>query len=297
MVRFQCPITGQTTDARHTVPRDNSTGKRVTDQMKRNLMWSLQSTVATAIRSTMGYNIAGRVASDVARSAMTGVQQQVSSQTLSAQEQKQGVVDAFITVAHQFIWDGNRMTWISHAAISEAMSDFERILAEAPIAHPYDRAVMARMIVEIARGDGRISSEENSWLTEVITPELGDIQSLASRPPLTPAELGSTSQGSVRQSLLVLAWAMALVDEEMSDQEQSLLDQFAGGLRLTRNETTVCRKAAQTYILDQAMERMFAWGGHDEYARAQLYGLATRIGMPVEEAQEAEARHLRRNSR
>ena len=125
----------------------------------------------------------------------------------------------------------------------------------------------------------------------------GGVHDIASRPPLTAAELGSTSQGPVRESLLVLAWAMALVDEEMAAAEKVLLDHFAAGLRMPAARVTVCRKAAQTYILDQAMDRMFAWGGHDEYARAQLYGLAERIGMPVAEAQEAEARHLRRRAR
>ena len=181
--------------------------------------------------------------------------------------------------------------------MGEAMSDFEQLLAAAPIAHPYDRQVMARMLVEIARGDGRLSSEESTWLTEVITPDLGDVHALAARPPLTPAELSSTSQGAVRKSLLVLAWAMALVDEEMADAERALLAHYARGLGLPNAGVETCRKAAQTYILDQAMERMFTWGGHDEYARAQLYGLAERIGMPVHEAQQAEARHLRRKSR
>lgn len=296
-VRFQCPVSGQTIEARHTVPRDNTMGRRVTDQVKRNLMWSLQSAVASAIRSTMGYNIAGRVASDVARSAMTGVQQQASSQNLSRAEQQQAVLDAFLTVATQFVWDESRQSWISQSAAAEAMSDFERMLAEAPIQHPYDRMVMARMLVEIARGDGRLSSEESSWLTEVITPDLGDVHALAARPPLTGAELSSTSPGGVRRSLLVLAWAMALVDEEMAAAEKVLLDHFAAGLGLPGRDVEACRKAAQTYILDQAMDRMFAWGGHDEYARAQLYGLAQRIGMPVEEAQAAEALHLRRRSR
>lgn len=296
-VRFQCPVSGQVVDARFAVPVDNSMGSRVTSQVKRNLMWSLQSAVASAIRSTMGYNIAGRVASDVARSTIGGMQRQASSQALSAREAEHALLQAFVSVQHQFIWDQGRGAWISHAAAQEALSDFERMLAAAPIAHPYDRQVMARMLVEIARGDGHLSSEESSWLTEVITPDLGDIASLATRPPLTPAELGSTSAGPVRQSLLVLAWAMALVDEEMAASEKALLDHFAAGLRTSPADTEACRKAAQTYILDQAMDRMFAWGGHDEYARAQLYGLAQRIGMAVHEAQEAEARHLRRKSR
>jgi uncharacterized tellurite resistance protein B-like protein len=295
-VRFACPISGTTVDARYSMPRDNSMGSRVSQQMKRNLMWSLQSAVASAIRSTMGHNMAGRVASDVARSAMTGVQQQVSSNTLSTREQSAALVEAFRTVQNQFVWDAHRNTWISQGSMNEAMSEFERLLTAAPIVHPYDRQIMARMLVEIARGDGRLSSEESTWLTEVITADLGDVHSLASRPPITPAELGSSSAGPVRKSLLVLAWAMALVDEDMATNEQALLGHYAGGLGMAHNDVETCRKAAQTYILDQAMERMFSWGGHDEYARSQLYGLAQRIGMPVEEAQQAEARHLRRRS-
>ncbi len=296
-VRFVCPVSGTAVDARTNVQRDNSIGAQVTSQLKRNMMWSVQSAVASAIRSTLGYNMVGRVASDAARAAMSGVQQHANSQTLSSKEQEQGIVDAFRSVQSRFMWDNQRNTWISASAAQDAMSDFERMLASAPIVHPYDRQVMARMLVEIARGDGRLSSEEGAWLTEVITPDLGAVHDLASRPPLTGPELSNASAGPVRESLLVLAWAMALVDEEMADAEKRLLEHFAAGLRIAPARVTACRQAAQTYVLDQAMERMFAWGGHDEYARAQLYGLAERIGMPVAEAQEAEAKHLRRRSR
>ena len=296
-VTFMCPLSQTTVSARYTVPRNTGVGSQVGQQLKRNLMWSLQSAVGSAIRSTLGYNIAGRVAQDAARAAMTGMQRQASGQTLSGREQQDAVVQAFVTVQDRFVWDGQRGMYIGREAAQEAMSAFEQMLAAAPIAHPYDRQVMARMLVEIARGDGVLSTEESTWLTEVITPDLGAVQDLATRPPLTGAELGNTSQGAVRDSLLVLGWAMALVDEEMAAAEQALLDHYAAGLRLPRARVEACRKAAQTYILNQALDRMFAWGGHDEYARAQLYGLAERIGMPVAEAQEAEARHIRRRSR
>ena len=37
-VRFACPVSGETVDARHSMPRDNSVGGRVSSQVKRNLM-------------------------------------------------------------------------------------------------------------------------------------------------------------------------------------------------------------------------------------------------------------------
>ena len=46
----------------------------------------------------------------------------------------------------------------------------------------------------------------------------------------------------------------------------------------------------------EALERMHTWGGHDSYARGQLYALAERLGMSRREAEEAEAAFQRRNA-
>ena len=92
----------------------------------------------------------------------------------------------------------------------------------------------------------------------------------------------------------MVAWTLSLADEDFADTEGAKLKGFAQGLRLNTSQVKAARSAAQGYILDQVLERMFTWGGHDATARQQLMALANRLGMTAQEAQVAEARYQRR---
>ena len=293
-VVFRCPVSGDQVNANHSVPGQAAASSQMMNTAKRSMMYGLQSAVSTAIRDVFGYNMVSRVASDVARSAVRSASQNTNRNSLSASEERDATLEAFKKVSSRFVWDSGRGHWISAKSAKELLSGFERQLGEHPVSHNYDRAVLARMLVEVARADGRLSNEENSWLTDFIAPDLGSVRDLAARPPLSVAELGETSQGQVRQTLLMVAWTLALADEQFVDAEQKVLQHFAQGLRINSNQAKQARADAQGYILDQVLERMFTWGGHDATARQQLMALAGRLGMSEQEAQVAEARYQRR---
>lgn len=294
-VTFRCPVSGDTVSSSHSVPRDTSTSSQVMQTAQRSMMYGIQSSVSRAISQAFGYNsIVGRVAGDVARQAVYSATSTSNSQSLSAREKQAAVLEAFRKVSSRFVWDNSRAHWISAKAAKELLNPFEQQLSEHPLSHNYDRVILARMLVEIARADGRLSSDESSWLNEFIGPDLGSIAELANRPPLSAAELSETSQGGVRQTLLMVAWTMAVVDESFDASEQRLLQHFSSGLRLNANQVRDARAAALGYILDQALERMFTWGGHDAHARNELFALAERLGMSRQEAEVAEARYQRR---
>jgi hypothetical protein len=293
-VIFRCPVSGDQVSSSHSVSGRPAASSQIMNTARRSMMYSLQSAVSSAVRDVFGYNMVGRVASDVARSAVHSATQGTTSNSLSAAEQRDATLEAFKKVSSRFVWDSTRGHWISSKAAAELLSPFERQLGEHPVSHNYDRSVLARMLVEIARADGRLSNEENTWLTDFISADLGSVRDLAARPPLTAAELGEASAGGVRQTMLMVAWTLALADEDFADAEQSLLQGFSQGLRLSSSQIQAARAAAQGYILDQVLERMFTWGGHDSTARQQLMALAGRLGMSQQEAQVAEARYQRR---
>ena len=300
-LRFVCPRSGQAFPARHSLPASasNAVATRVQSTVSRTLMYSLRSALSSLVRSVFGHGIAGRVASDLAWSAMAEADRgrQQAARNLSASEQQQAILAAFEGVRSRFVWDGEARAWVSAEAARELMGAFQRQLAEAPIVHPYDRQVLSRMLVEIARADGRVSPEEASWLTDLLSADQGSLNDLAQRPPLTSAELRATSPGSIRVSLLAMAQAMALVDEQLDGKEQQALQRYASGLDLRPAEATAAATMARVWMMDQALERMATWGGHDPHARQQLYALAGRLGMNQQEAEEAEARFLRRSAR
>lgn len=293
-VVFRCPVSGDQVNASHSVSGQAAASSQMMNTAKRSMMYSLQSAVSTAIRDVFGYNMVSRVASDVARSAVQSATQSTSRNSLSASEQRDAALEAFKKVSSRFVWDSSRGHWISAKAAQDLLSPFERQLGEHPVSHNYDRTVLARMLVEVARADGRLSNEENTWLTDFIAPDLGSVRELAARPPLSAAELGETSQGPLRQTLLMVSWTLALADERFAESEQQRLQGFAQGLRLNSSQVQAARTAAQGYVLDQVLERMFTWGGHDNTARQQLMDLAGQLGMTQQEAQVAEARYQRR---
>ena len=292
-VRFVCPVSQKSVQARYTMPTNNSIGARAQQTAQRSFMYAAQNAVSQVLRNVFGYNLFGRVASDVARQTMRNATTN-SAQSLSASEQKEAVVQAFLTVSSQFAWDGKRGSWIAASALKDALSPFDLQLKQNPVTHQYDRMVLARMLVQMAMADGVLASKEIEFLQENLNPNLGSIESLAARPPLSNAEFSQVSQGGVRESMLMLVWTLSIADEDFDPKEAQLLQNFAQQLGLNQGSLQKARAAAQDFILSQTMETMFAWGGQDRYARQNLLEIASKIGMSEQEALMAEARFQRR---
>lgn len=295
---FRCPVTGQTVQASYTFPNDPGVGSKVTAAAKRSLWYELRREIGYAIRAVFGYNIVGRLASDLANSAMSASRSGVSTAAQYSEEERQvAAVEAFRSVSSQFVWDAKNSRWVSRRAIQDTLSPFERQVTEAPIAQPYDRDILARMLVEVACADGTMAEEEESFLMEFLDSDAGSVDDLARRPVLTEAELGETSAGPVRETMLMLAWVLAISDEEFADAEKKKLDAFSAGLGLPPMRKADVAKKAQGYLLDQALEKMFGFGGHDETARNELMKLADRIGMDRRAAAVVEAQFQKRRGK
>ena len=295
-VTFRCAVTGEEVTAQAHLPMDNSVGARIGQQVQRSLLYSVQGAISSAIRSAFGHGIMGRVAGDAAYGVMSEATRGARVGGLSQADKQRGAEQAFASVAQRFTWDPGRGGWVSAKVAHEAVGGFELRLQQHAPTHPYDRLILARVLVEVAQADGRLAPEESEWLGDCLSADVGSVAELASRPPLTAAELGAMSPGPVRETALMMGWAMALLDEDLDPREEALLKRFASGLGLAGPRGDEMKKLAQGYLLDNAMERMLTWGGHDAHARGQVEALARRLGMTAQQGQEAEARALRKLS-
>lgn len=295
-VIFQCPISGEKTSARQHVTQQRTMGSQIQQSVQRNTMYAVQNMLSQVIRSVFGYNLLGRVASDVTRQTVYSADNAMRN-SLSKSEREQAVVDAFQSVIRKFTWDKANNRWISAKAAQDTLSPFEQQQQQFPVQHPYDLQILSRMLVEMANADGRISREEGEWLMSMLDPNHGSLDTLLQRPKLTPAELQQTTKGAVRETMLMLVWALSICDEEFALQEKELLQNFAFSLGLSSSQVHSVQKKAQQYILDNAMETMFGWGGHDNFARQNVLNLAQRIGLSEPEALQAEAQFQRRKAR
>ncbi len=290
---FRCPASGQQVQASYMFQVDPGMGSKVAAAAQRSMWYEMRRQVGYAIRAAFGYNMVGRMASDMATAAMSASQSGKSTAAQYSEEEKQvAAVEAFRTVASQFAWDAKGGRWVSKRVLANMMSPFERQVAEHPVEHPYDRDVLARMLVEVSCSDGHLAEEEDAFLMEFL--EGASVDEMARRPVLTEEELGETSTGPVRETLLLLATVTALSDEKLGDAEKAKLELFARGLGLAGPKRMDVTKKGQSFILDQALERMVSWGGHDESARNELLALADRIGMDRRSAAVVEAQFQKR---
>ena len=293
-VIFQCPVSGDRVQASHNLRQENNLRSQITKSAQNSMFYSAQNAIAQVIRNIFGSNPMSRTANTVARQTIRSMAHKQRN-NLSEDEKKEAIIKAFQNISSRFIWDKNRSRWISAKSAQQSLSAFEQQLNAHPIQHSYDQKILARMLVEVALSDGVLSTEEHDWLTEFLGIQTS-IESLKESPKVSSAELQQISQGGIRQSILMIVWTLALTDELFAEQEENLLRHYASGMSLSPLQIGNARQAAQIYILDQAMERIFTWGGHDTYSRQQLIVLAEKIGMSQQQAMLAEAKFQRRQS-
>ncbi len=294
VVTFRCAQSGKQVNARWTAPQASGVAHQVASRAKQTAWYEARRQVHSLLRSVLGHGALGRIATDVVSTAMNAAPGATSGPpSLSSSEQQTGVIEAFRSVSTQFAWAGGR--WVHKSVASSQASELDQRLEDAPLSR-YDRLLTARMLVQVAAAHRGISDEEKSYLAEALDPDLGSLEALLARPPLTAAELGEATRGEARVSMLTLAWTLALIDEHGAVEEIAMLDQLGEQLGLHPDDRRRARDTARTWIVDQALERAFAWGGHDQHARAEVVALGERIGMSREQVELAEARFQKRHS-
>ena len=290
-VVFRCPVSGQTVESRGALQAANTVGNRVTKSAKRSMLYSLRNALSRALRSTLGYGIAGQVASDAARGAMNTSGSNVS---YSDSDRQAAMVRAFQSVANQFVWDSQNSRYISAQSAGQVMTDFMQQLNSAPVGAPYDRGILARMLTEVAAADGVLADQERMFLSSFLPPDIGTVDSLAQMPRLSPAELAETSQGAARETMFMLAWAVAFTDENLSPDEANRLSDFAQGLGLSSERSVQLKSYAQVYLVDHALGGAYPGGQRNPAVHAEVMAMANRIGLDANEAERVDIRFRKR---
>jgi hypothetical protein len=281
---FRCPVTGRSEKALWRSPPVGASA--VTAQLTASSsLYAARNQVNGLVRGLLGYGMLGRMARKASDVVLTG---EHPAAQLSVDEEEQGIVGAFRSVADRFTWDGRRWT---HAG--ERAGALAARLTDGPELTPYDRDVTARMVLAVAQVHGGISDDERTHLLDIFG-DVGSLEALMARPPLTDAELAETTRGAVRRAMLAATWSMALCDAHFEPAEEALMERFADALGIDVEERVALKREAQVHVVEQFVDRMFAWGGHDAAARAELKGLAERIGMTPGQLERAEARALKK---
>jgi len=276
---FQAPNSDEQIEATASIRRKYTVKSRVISDVKRTALNELRWIATKALRNIFGSGIVGRTTRQVANTALNT---NSADYTYSNEEKHDAIVAAFKTVSSKFYYDGPTNTWTTGKSVSE----FERKLQETPLIGKYDKTVLGRMLVEIADGDGYISSDERNFLSDIMHPEIIDVDELMVMGPLTKYDLEEVSKDR-RENMMMLAWSMGLRDWELDSSEKEQLLHFAEMFGF--NDSTLAKiiNLAQNYVVEGLLD--------EGAGKREVLEFAEQIGMKEGDAQRAFVKYQKRN--
>ncbi|MCA9791800.1 MAG: TerB family tellurite resistance protein [Candidatus Eremiobacteraeota bacterium] len=207
-------------------------------------------------------------------------------------EIEDAAVMAFQAVAADFVWDGARWTWWE---ANDAVVRFFEQLEEGAVQDKSEQDLLKRVLTEVLRSDGVVAQEEIDLFADLVgeTPEGG--KGLFSREPLEERELTQVKDRSVRETMLMLGYAMACCDDELAHEEVSLLERYAEALEIPDLRAWELRRFAQCYVVDERFSRVYGDGGPDPVARGEVVSAGEKIGLDLDEISKIEFRYRKRS--
>ncbi len=295
---FQCPLSGVQVPSQHDFPKPKGAGASAKKTIFRSLLTFVQTGIKTAGKALFGKSKMGKMATNIAKSSVKAVgKDAIKARIFNAKEKRFGAIEAFRAVQGQFLWDGFRSMWLARAEAGRFISDLQQQVATSGLMEVYDRRVAARVMVEVAEADSRMSPAEEDFLIRFLGADHHTVGEIMTRPPLTDAELDLLTAGELRVTVLMMAWVMALSDGQLSMSQNQALQTFGMRLGLGPEQINDAAIKARTYMVEEVMRGLYV--GVDAYndaTRKKAYAFAGQIGMKRDEAEVAEANFLKRIS-
>ncbi len=194
-------------------------------------------------------------------------------------ERKAAALVAFDGVSSRFVRDGVTGRWLAASGAGDLLSDFARQLGMAPIRREHDRAIAARILVEVARADGQVTPTEWKFLAQFVPVEVSSVDACMELPALTAEDLDQASGGAARETMLMLAWALAFIDSDLDLDETHQLLTYARGLKIPEPRAFELRGYAQEHLLEEALRLAYRRGKVNAPRREEARGVGRRVGL------------------
>ena len=294
---FECPFSRVQVQGQYDFPKNNSAGLAMQKTGLLLLLTAASKSVRTIGRMLFGSSLLGRIFSGVAKVGVKRVgKEQTEQRKFTTAEKRMGAVEAFKSIADQWLWNAFRQQWILEAEAPRFMSGFELQVSKATLTESYDRWVAGRIFVELAELEDRISPAEEDVLINYLRAEDESLSAMQRRPPVTDAEINELSDGEPRVTLAMLSWLMALSDGFVSIAQRDNLTHLCDRLQLDEEQKQNARFWSQSHILEEVMRALYDGGEYTVPAREQAYTFASQLGLSPSETMVAEARLLKRLS-
>ena len=238
LVTFRCPVTGTEVQAHGRYPKPGF-GDKVGRIARAGALDRARIGLVHTVQRTAG---------SVGMLGMSMGEQAVRSRvaprepTRPAKQREGAVVDAFLTVADEFDWDHAQGRWVSTAT----RSPFKVHIDAHPITAAHDRAMLARILATIVGAEGGVTDDEREMFA-ALAPGT-DLETLIAKWTPGADELSTTEPGPTRETMLLLAWALALTDAELAARETELLDWYGQALGVPAARAGELREIAARHI-------------------------------------------------
>ncbi len=292
LVTFRCPATGTEVKSQGEYPKPGIADKvgRVAragalDRARIGLVRTVQRTAGTA--GTLGL----AVGETAARKAVAG---RSDDQPRHSERATEGaVLSAFAEVADQFRWDKAGGRWVSRDAAGGDRSPFDAHLDAHPVTADYDRRMLARILATIVGAEGGTTEDERAMFA-ALAPGT-DLNALIAQWAPAVTELEATQPGAVRETMVLLAWAVAVTDEQLSPRETELLDWYPAALGVAPARAAELRAIALRHVVEQTVAELARDGLDAAAVRAEVEPLGERIGLGAGEAASVTKDYFERN--
>lgn len=204
--------------------------------------------VVTVAREAQGEEGTGRLSRAIRTTLQRIIGENPADSTLPALELEQLICKGFEKVRPYLSRRGDQ--WVRSNKEKNPGEFFDQQLRANPIVEAYDIDVLVRVLIEVSRSDSELRREERAFLEEIVQDE-ETIKRLSKAPNITVAELAETSSVQVKETILMLAWAMAYADGHLDVEEMTRLNQLCRGFTLPADRVRELQMAAKLFLLDR----------------------------------------------
>lgn len=277
MVSFVCPLSGRIVHAAAPVRPANLTPRPVARELRRTGKIGLQTQLKEIF--VPAEVPAGGPASPAPRA--------------DAPEIEAAILEAFDAVSHQFSWSEQHGAYVDTALALELLTDFDRRLKQKPLTAEWDRHVAIRIMAEVGQADGELKPGERDLLQSFVQADKQDLDAILAMPELTKAELERVSDDAP-ETILMLAYAIAMSDQDLSAREKQKLTHYAALLGIGSAKESAMKLAAAEKLVETIIAGCLADGVFSDLDRASLLQVATGLGLGSDEIAAIEKKYCRR---
>lgn len=179
----------------------------------------------------------------VSESTLIGLQEITENQAFSS-----AAVQAFSNLMNHFLWNETTDKWEAKDEVSvEKNLEFLTRLNTYPVRTTEGRSALKKMVVMIIKADGKIDNQESIYLHNYFGEESESLTDLLTSNNMQPEDFSAVRSTEEKETIYMICWSVALVDDDLDEKEISLLEKFRKELNISEFRGEMIRKYAVMY--------------------------------------------------